>query len=706
MKKLLPVLILLLALLAAVPALADTTLMMYMCGSDLQDDCLRDIREICKAGTGENVHVVILAGGAEKWNDRRIVSGRLNLFRVENGDLVSLGDMGGGSMGDPATLTAFVTRAEELYPADRTMLVLWNHGGGSYEGVCYDACHDFDPLTLSELSSALAQLKKADPGFRLDILGMDACLMACYEAAVTAEPYAEYMIASEELEPAIGWAYTDWLKTLENDPSVGSEELLKGIAAAYETACMRNDPDDYVTLSAVRLSGIPALTGFMEQLGGCLSQALEQGELRTINRMHQRMDRYGNFAHDATDMVDLGSLLDICAQYDPQGTEQARAALKAALVVNYASPNVPVASGLSVFMPLSERAGIAKIIGGMGLADILPNYTAFIRGYAERMNGSEYTFAASSVSHTDSYGMQNDPSFSSFFSSFQSGMYGMIPAGQAPSFIAGSAGGSAGTSAQTPSGQAPSWIAGTAGGTQTAGPAATPAPSGIPGFIAGNPQAYTEPPQLTESSQAFTASLTADAMDNLSYAEGMLMMDLSDESGMFLVDLGYLRNSWIDWENNAVCSMFDGTWPTLEGQLVAMYDQSVTERSRRSLIPVTVNGNETYLVVVFDSGSATGRIAGCNEGYDEHGLPVRGMRQLEDGDIIVPEYTLYYSLYEDDGEPEEAVFFGDEIVWHDGMTVTYESLRDDEDPDVYQFSFVLNDIFGDCETTDPIGFTL
>ena len=65
-----------------------------------------------------------------------------------------------------------------------------------------------------------------------------------------------------------------------------------------------------------------------------------------------------------------------------------------------------------------------------------------------------------------------------------------------------------------------------------------------------------------------------------------------------------------------------------------LYDQLSNNYGRRSLIPVKLNGEYTYLVVEFTAGSTEGRILGANAGYDENGLPIRGTTRLKEGDII------------------------------------------------------------------------
>ena len=78
-------------------------------------------------------------------------------------------------------------------------------------------------MTLDEIHSALT---KADVDF--DFIGFDACLMATYETAVMLEQHADYMIASEETEPGIGWYYTGWINALSSNTSINTAELGQG----------------------------------------------------------------------------------------------------------------------------------------------------------------------------------------------------------------------------------------------------------------------------------------------------------------------------------------------------------------------------------------------------------------------------------------------------------------------------------------------
>ena len=166
-----------------------------------------------------------------------------------------------------------------------------------------------------------------------------------------------------------------------------------------------------------------------------------------------------------------------------------------------------------------------------------------------------------------------------------------------------------------------------------------------------------------------------------------------------------MRDNLVDWNSGTVYSLFDGKLPVFDGQLVPLFDQVSNAHGRRSLMRVKLNGEETYLVVEFPAGGGEGRIIGANAGYDESGLPIRTTTTLKEGDRIVPVYSMYVDTGAED--MEETEFDGDEIIWHEGMTVTYEPLGDAESEDEkldVMFCFVLNDVFGEYQMTDLISF--
>lgn len=653
MKKTIVALFVLALLLMGVGALAeaDLTLLVYMCGADLQSAGCEDIYEMGIAETGDNVNVVVLAGGASEWDFDEISGGTRNLITLRNGDFESITDWGWASMGSQESLLEFLEYGLKEYPAQRTAVILWDHGAGSEAGICFDeTTGDQDGLSLVEINDALYDLHEKLGGFHIDVFGCDACMMATYEMAATLSNYdIDYFIASEELIPGTGWNYTPWLEAVAKDPGMSTRALCDMIVDSYMKASLESAPDDYLTLSVLDLSAMGPVREAMESMATVLTGQLDQGNLADVRRGRSRMYTFGSYVDGSWDMVDMGAMLDAYAQFDADMAAQARKALSGAVVTNRQTDNLDPVSGLSVLIPQDTRDEFDTYSEGLDVSIYIPNWIGFVKRYNGMIAQNGYSFSPSAPQETSG-----------------SSIFGQIAA----AFTASQPG--IGWDDETQTYQQ----------TDTSDIAI--------GF--------------GEGDYAFTARVSAEDLRYLDYIEGMLMMDISDDSVSGYIDLGLMRNNVIDWQSGDIYSLFDGTWPIFGEQLVPMYDQITNDRGRRSLIPVKLNGEHTYLVVEFKGKDTQGRILGANAGYDENGLPIRNTTALKPGDRIVPVYTMFSAAADDDSEYEETEFDGDEIIWQDGMTVSYESLGDEGETLEMMFCFVLNDVFGKYDMTDIIAF--
>ena len=654
MKKAVCVILILLLTLILNLALAGkgtTTLLVYMCGTDLQDAGCEDIVEMAEVEAGDAINVVVLAGGAKEWDLEDLKGGSRTLAVIRDGYFEQLDDWGHKSMGRKDSLEEFLVYGLKEYPADRTVVVLWDHGAGSEGGVCFDETEDDDGLTVVEINEVLDSLRQSVPDYHINIFGCDACMMGAYEmAAMLSHHNIDYYVASEELEPGTGWYYTGWLKALKDDPSMTDEALCKSIVGSYMDAGLENDPDDYLTLSAVKLSEVSALESTMEQFASVMSGQVQGGNLSEVRRGRSRMYTFGSFADGSWDMVDLGAVLDAYSRFDSATASEAKRCLSRSVIVNRQTNNLGACCGMSILLPQDTTESFDEYREGFNLSDVIPNWVSFVNGYVSALQGGSYHFTSTVTSQITS-----DSEITETF---------------------------------------------------------VPASSCTTGCLLWDEETESygeeyeeEEITISDSDQGFMATLSQEDLANLDYVEGMLMMDISDDDMTAFVDFGLMQNNLIDWRTGTVVSLYDGTWPVFGGQPVPLYDQSSNENSRRSLIPVKLNGEYTYLVVVFQAGSTEGRIIGSNAGYDDNGLPIRNVTRLQPGDRIAPVYTMYY---EEEGvdDLQESEYVGDEIIWQDGMTVTYEDLSDEEDEQEMMFCFVFNDIFGGDSMSEIISFVL
>ena len=182
-----------------------TTFMVYMIGSDLESGngaATNDMQEMLDANNGESLNVVLQTGGTQYWQNDIVDADSLQRWLIQEGDLYLCDEQPQTSMCNPDTLSDFIKWSIENFPADRYMLVLWDHGGGTMGGFGYDENFPQDILTISELARGVEQA-----GVKLDLISFDACLMGTLEVAVAFEQTADYLLASEESEPGDGWYY-------------------------------------------------------------------------------------------------------------------------------------------------------------------------------------------------------------------------------------------------------------------------------------------------------------------------------------------------------------------------------------------------------------------------------------------------------------------------------------------------------------------
>ena len=110
---------------------------------------------------------------------------------------------------------------------ERTMLINWDQGA-DYIGFGSDSNFKESVLSLDDMSQAL---KKSNSKY--DVIGFDACLMGSIEVARAVEDYADYLLASEELEPSHGWQYNEVVKEVRDHNGKGTEALGKKLVDSF-----------------------------------------------------------------------------------------------------------------------------------------------------------------------------------------------------------------------------------------------------------------------------------------------------------------------------------------------------------------------------------------------------------------------------------------------------------------------------------------
>ncbi len=362
-------------------ALPDTTVLVYMIGSDLESHsqyASKNISEMMEAGSTTGMNVVLQTGGANSPGTppmdrhamlpRGIDWTRTQRYYVHKGSLEQLEDLGtdtAGSdrdMGDAATLQAFLTWGIENYPARKYVVVLWDHGGGVNHGVGPDEVTG-TALKVAGIRDALAAASQ-EAGQKFALVGFDTCLMGTAEVAASLAPSADFLVASQDLEPGPGWEYKSFLLYVADEPDAGGDAIGKQIVDVYVAKSTSRDVSYPVTLAVIDLSHAQALVDATNAFATALLpyaqttdgwKQIAQARLRTLD--WETSSIFGM----ATDLVDMsGFVTEVVARINANiGTDAnltqkggaVTSAIEDAVVYSLATGSDERATGLTVYFP-------------------------------------------------------------------------------------------------------------------------------------------------------------------------------------------------------------------------------------------------------------------------------------------------------------------------------------------------------------------
>jgi len=385
----------------------DWAIYWYLCGSDLESEsgfATDDLEELMEVSLPENVKVVIQTGGAETWHNDFVDPSKLQRFLYDSEGLELVDELPPANMGDKQTLYDFLSFANENYPADRIVVLFWNHGGGSVSGAEFDELFNDDSLTLDEMYEAFTgvwDISEEDPP--IEIIGFDTCLMATIDVAATFSGIAKYLVASEELEPANGWNYSEWIGALAENPYMDGAELGRIICDSYYAGCEEEGTEKDITLSVTDLTKLGTLLKAYDAFGAeCLFAVMEDSSfLSQFARAAKKSENYGGNTKEQgyTNMVDLGDL----ARQNADTMASARnvlAALDECVIYQVKGPYRSRASGLSCYYSYNGDVDDITAYQALGVDSAFKHYFTYALTGQLDETGQEYV-ANMNIDFTD-----------------------------------------------------------------------------------------------------------------------------------------------------------------------------------------------------------------------------------------------------------------------------------------------------------------
>lgn len=632
------------------------TIMVYMCGTDLESNygmATADINEMLYAEPGDNLNIIIETGGTTKWQNTVVKSNTNQRYRVTAKGLVPLEtNLGKKAMTDPDTLSDFVSYCAEEFPANRYALIFWDHGGGSLAGFGYDQQFPGQKsMTLDQIYTALEEA-----GVAFDFVGFDACLMGTVETAYMLNYHADYMIASEELEPGIGWYYTDWIRALSEDPSMSTLQIGKKIIDSFVETCKTKAPRDIATLSLIDLvelnnTGDEAFRAFALAADAMLDEDY-----------HVISEARGNtreFNKSRTDQVDL---IHLAENINSKEAADLAVAMRKCIKYNRTSSNIMNANGISVYFPYDELKSMSSMVSIYDRIGMGEEYTGLVKKFGNLIVGGRITTGGSSSPLNSLLGgLSGLGGWSDAWSSFF----------QNPDFSSFT-GGNAGDTGN--------WI--------------------DTNQIQSNADYYQEhylnasDLELVEKQDGYVVQLSDEQWDLIRSVELNVFFD----DGEGYIDLGIDNIYEFDDDGDLVIG-FDGTWVALDKHIVAFYVESVEEQGRNytvvGRVPALLNNQLVDIIVMFTQDDPYGYVAGARINYgNETDTMAKGLVEVKEGDVI--DFVCDYYTYDEDFD--DSYFLGDQMIADGDLTVSYHSVGENECMVTYR----LTDIYGNTYWTPAI----
>ena len=274
-------------------------------GADLSMYVDENTNRIKEVGSSTQISLVTLADKSGNGDTHTYFIKPNQLVGIELSDIESSWT-NEVDVGDPSNLIAFSTYMIKRFHANHYALILFDHGG-ALDGVIWDDVQDH-ALQIDEIGDALQSITQNTGVSKLDIFGLDACLMGMVEMVYEIQSYAHVFVGSEKVEygcPPIclttsSWRYNEFLSHLRNNPATSRNVLATMIVDTYvdhwSSAWFH---DASVTLSAIDLNQIGDLVDSISNLADLLRQNMHAYRSEIVTSRGETEE------YDFTWMVDI-----------------------------------------------------------------------------------------------------------------------------------------------------------------------------------------------------------------------------------------------------------------------------------------------------------------------------------------------------------------------------------------------------------------
>lgn len=284
-------------------------------------------------------------------------------------------------MGDVNNVIAFAQWTKQNFPAQKYMLILWNHGAGFVDpktkGISFDD-KTGNYIRTTEISQMLNKIGG------VDVFATDACLMQMLEVSYHARTNAKFIVGAEELQPGLGYDYTAIGKAMNaksTTPREASKIIVDTTQAFYKQHY--NQLKQELTQSSIEGAKILDLMRALDNWTKAVMSAPHAEVIPALTMAKDGVLRFTQFGGEDpkkqfSTYADLGHFVKLVAknttnQGIKQQSELLLRALKNAVVATSFVGNDP-ASGTSYGEAMGIAIGVPRIRIDVPLSAVEAHY--------------------------------------------------------------------------------------------------------------------------------------------------------------------------------------------------------------------------------------------------------------------------------------------------------------------------------------------
>ena len=378
--------------------------MVYMVGdfNNLDNNGFADLKEMKKAGSSPEVAVLAqFSRGVKNRPTKRYHLTKGGRDGALAQDVVA--DLGRVETSSAQALADFIGWGVENFPARHYMLVMWGHGNGADDekvpGSIRPIHHPDDsmPIAVAQARASLQTATRERDGSRgialdytvvdsqtvdfldsrrfqkalatasermgrkIDILGMDSCLMSGIEVCYQVRDSVRFTVAPEGFAPLDGWPYDKILSELVRKPWLEPEQLARVIVKKYLVSYADYE-DVCVTQSICDLDRCTSLVNATDSLAKTLITNLPDAEVKK-SILLSRWQAQSYEGTEYVDLYDFCSLLEQNCDHDEiknacQSVIKIIEQEKVVIESRFRGAGAQYSYGLSIYFPLTEISAI------------------------------------------------------------------------------------------------------------------------------------------------------------------------------------------------------------------------------------------------------------------------------------------------------------------------------------------------------------